>query len=379
MNRNIKLIVTVAIVLVALGAVFLKYANYVSNPWTRNGQVRANVLEVAPRVSGPIVNLPIRDNQFVEAGELLFEIDPRTFEAALSQAQARFDKTVEDLASLDKQIEAARASVQQYESSIQQAESQLSSAKAQQTEAQRQFDRASVLVSDGRIPESQFDELQRDLDVAQANTARAQGGVVQAKAALAQAQASLEGSIASRGVTGEENSSLREAKAALEAARLNLEFTKVHASVDGYVANLTLRLGSQAVANQPILALIDAQSFWVDAYFRENYVGDISPGNRAAITLMSNPDIVIPGVVDSIGRGIAKSDGSVGVNLLPNVSPTFEWIRLAQRIPVRVEIDQLPEGIELLVGTTASVLVMTGTDPTETDEALPPPAPTILQ
>ena len=379
MKFDIRVLVTGLIVLIAIGAVVFKYANYVTNPWTRNGQVRANVLEVASRVSGPIVNLPIRDNQFVQKGDLLFQIDPRTFDVALAQAQARFDETVQQLASLDKQIEAARASVQQYESSIEQASSALISAEAQQTEAQQQYDRALLLVDDGRIPEAQFDEFQRDLNVAMANVAQAQSRIAQANAALAQAQASLESAIASRGAPGDENATLREAKAALEAARLNLEFTEVRASVDGFVANLTLRLGSQAVANQPILALIDSNSFWVDAYFRENYVAEIKPGNRAAITLMSYPDVVIPGIVDSVGRGIAQGEGSTGVNLLPNVSPTFEWIRLAQRIPVRVDIGDLPVGVELLVGTNASILVMTGTDATDESQQLPPPAPSLLQ
>ncbi|PRY20235.1 multidrug resistance efflux pump [Aliiruegeria haliotis] len=379
MKVNIKILVSAAILAVAAAFVLLKYSNYVTNPWTRNGQVRANVLEVAPRVSGPIINLPIRDNQYVEAGDLLFEIDPRTFKSALEQAQAKFDETVEKLASLDKQIDAARASVKQYETLITQAESQLLSAEAQETEAEQQYDRALVLVERGRLPEAQFDGYQRDLNVALANVDQARSAVLQAKAAYAQAQASLGSAIASRGARGEENSQFREANAALETARLNLEFTQVRAAVSGHITNLTLRLGSQAVANQPILALIDDNSFWVDAYFRESYVSEIKPGNRAAITLMSHPDIVIPGVVDSVGRGIAKGEGSTGVNLLPNVSPTFEWIRLAQRIPVRIELGEVPEDIDLLVGTTASVLVMSKTDTSDEETDLPPPAPSILR
>ena len=379
MKPDMKLLVTAVIVAIAIGAVFLKYINFVTNPWTRDGQVRANIIEVAPRVSGPIVDLPIRDNQYVEKGDLLFEIDPRTYEAEYAQAQAAFDETVEELASLDKQIEAARAGVQQYASSIARADSELSSAIAQQTEAQRQFERALVLADEGRVSQSQFDEFERDLEVAQANVSSARSVIVQSNAALAQAQASLESAIASRGASGEENSRLRGARAALETARLNLEFTKVRASVDGHVANLTLRIGSQAVANQPMLALIDADSFWIDAYFRETFIGDIKPDNRVAITLMSYPDVVIPGTVDTVGRGIAKGEGSTGVNLLPNVSPTFEWIRLAQRVPVRIEVGELPPGVDLIVGTTASVLVMTGTSAEDSSASLLQPTPSALQ
>ena len=133
------------------------------------------------------------------------------------------------------------------------------------------------------------------------------------------------------------------------------------ASVDGYVTNLNLRLGSQAVANQPALALVDTASFWVHGYFRETMIADVNPGDRAIVTLMTYPDKPLEGRVDSLGWGIAQEDGSTGSDLLPNISPTFEWIRLAQRVPVRIHLDRVPEEVKLRVGTTASVLVMTGT------------------
>ena len=96
-------------------------------------------------------------------------------------------------------------------------------------------------------------------------------------------------------------------------------------------------------------------------FFRENTIGDVRKGNKAIVTLMTYPDRPLEGHVDSLGWGIAQSDGSTGHQLLPNVSPTFEWIRLAQRVPVRIAIDSVPDGVDLRVGTTASVLVKTGT------------------
>jgi multidrug resistance efflux pump len=149
------------------------------------------------------------------------------------------------------------------------------------------------------------------------------------------------------------------AKGKLTQAQLDLEFTQVTAPVNGYVTNLNLRLGSQAVANQPVLALIDVNSFWVHGYFRENHIEGIGRGDRAVVTLMSYPDRPLEGRVDSLGWGIAQQDGSTGENLLPSISPTFQWIRLAQRVPVRVHLIDLPENIELRVGTTASVMIMT--------------------
>jgi multidrug resistance efflux pump len=147
------------------------------------------------------------------------------------------------------------------------------------------------------------------------------------------------------------------AQAVRDSAQLDLEFTEVRASVDGYVSNLELRLGSQAVASRAVLALIDRNSFWVHGFFKESELAGMSEGDRAKVTLMTYPDQPLDGVVDSIDWGIAQQDGSPGHNLLPSVSPTFQWIRLAQRVPVRVHLLQVPKGINLRAGTTASVLV----------------------
>lgn len=271
---NKKYIATCSILALAVLLGAIKYWNYLANPWTRNGMVRANVIQVTPRVSGPIVELNIVDNQRVKNGDLLFRIDPRTFQADFDEAQAELVRTQED------------------------------------------YERGVNLVDKGDISERDFDKATAAYDIAKSN---------------------------------------------LETARLNLEFTEVRASAPGFIANLTLRIGSQAVENQAVMALIDSDSFWVHGYFRETQVGDIDPGDRALVTLMSYPNTPLTGTVDSLGWGIAQTDGSTGVDLLPSVEPTFEWIRLAQRVPVRVHLDPLPESVQLRVGTTASVLVQTDT------------------
>jgi multidrug resistance efflux pump len=185
-------------------------------------------------------------------------------------------------------------------------------------------------------------------------------GVTKAQATLSQAEAAMAEAQANLGAPGDANASIREARAAVRQAELNLEFTQVWAPVDGYITNLNLRTGSQAVANQPILALVDVNSYWIHGFFRETTIGKIQKGDKAIVTLMSYPDTPIEGYVDSLGWGIAQQDGSTGFELLPNISPTFEWIRLAQRVPVRIHLTKIPEGVELRVGTTASVLVRTG-------------------
>ena len=307
MNSTVlKTLISGLIVLVAIGIVLYKYWYYLTNPWTRDGQVHAQVIQINPRVSGPIVNLPIKDNQLVKAGELLFAIDPRTFQAAVDQAQA----------------------------DLQQAQVKAKDAKEEADRARniRKRDR-------GAMSQQQLERKENDQSAADA-------AVLGANAQLQQAQ-------------------------------LNLEFTDVKAPVDGYVTNLNLRLGSQAVANQPALALIDINSYWIHGYFREDRIEGVKAGDRAVVTLMSYPDRPLEGQVDSLGWGIAQDDGSTGYNLLPNINATFEWIRLAQRVPVRVHLLDPPKDIPLRVGTTASVMVMTGDN---SNTAKPVPAlPKALQ
>ena len=288
-NNTTKLLMTAAVVLIAAAILVTKYWYYLTNPWTRDGQVHAQVIQIAPRISGPIVNLPIVDNQMVRAGDLLFEIDQRTFKAAVDAADADLQQA--QVEAKDKKEEADRAI------------------------KIRKRDR-------GAMAQQQLERKVNDQSSAEA--------------------------------------AVRAASAQLEQAQLNLEFAQVKAPVDGYVTNLNLRLGSQAVANQPALALIDINSYWIHGYFREDRIDGVNAGDRAIVTLMSYPDRPLEGRVDSIGWGIAQDDGSTGYNLLPNISATFEWIRLAQRVPVRVHLVDPPKDIPLRVGTTASVMVMTG-------------------
>jgi multidrug resistance efflux pump len=290
MKGKTKYLLTGIVVLLAVGLVYYKYWDYTKNPWTRDGQVRAQVVQIAPRISGPIIELPIKDNQFVKAGQVLFKIDPRTFKSNLDRANANLAQAKANLA-------------------------------------------------------PDVDSLARNMKI----NKRTPGAIPQ-KIIVNQTNLVL---AAKAEILGNE--------ADVENARLDLEFTTVKAPVDGYVTNLNLRKGSQAVANDPMLALVDVNSYWVDGFFRENYIEDIQIGDQAVITLMSSPDKPIKGRVESVGWGIAQDDGSTSEDLLPSISPTFEWIRLAQRVPVSIKIIELPKGVKLRVGTTASVMVRTGT------------------
>jgi multidrug resistance efflux pump len=361
MGGKLKYMTTGLIVLIAVAVVAWKYWDYVTNPWTRNGQVRAQVIQITPRVSGPLVKLPVVDNQFVKAGDQLFEIDRRTFEAALEQARAQLDKTRDDIKALEKQVEAAQAEVEAAEATIKQSEAAIKGYTGRVEETLKEYKRQQTLDQQGATSK-------RAVETARANwvayinqKANAEAQLMQTQASLSEANANLAKARADLGAPGDQNAQVRLAKADVREAELNLEFTQKKAPVDGYVTNLNLRQGSQAVENQPIMALVDVNSYWVTGYFRENYIEDIRQGDRAVVTLMTYPNNPLEGHVDSLGWGIAQDDGSTGFDLLPTISPTFEWIRLAQRVPVRVHLTEVPEDVKLRVGTTASVLVMTGT------------------
>ena len=361
MKGKMKYLLTAAVVAVAAIVVLLKYWDYVVNPWTRDGQVRAQVVQITPRVSAPIVNLPIKDNQFVKAGDLLFEIDPRTFEATLEQRRAQLDNTRDEIEALEKQVEAAEADIEAAKANIIRAQAAIKGYAGRVEQASAEYERQQILDKERATSKKRVEAARGDYIAVVNEKANADAQLLQMQAQLNQAEANLAEARAKLGAPGDRNAKLRLAQAEVREAELNLEFTQVRAPVDGYVTNLNLRLGSQAVANQPALALVDVSSFWIHGFFRENYIEDIREGDRAIVTLMTYPDTPLEGHVDSLGWGIAQQDGSTGPDLLPNISPTFEWIRLAQRVPVRIHLGQVPEGVDLRVGTTASVLVMTGT------------------
>lgn len=287
MKKTVVIILNLIVLVAAAWFGYQKYQDYFNNPWTRDGQVRANIIKVAPRVSGPIVNVAINDNQRVQKGDLLFEIDPETYQVALAQAEVALEQSI--ISSKGKKIE---------------------------------YDRLLDIRKKDKGAVSHKDLIRRE---------------------IAYQESLLK---------------IKSSEEKLKSAKLNLRYTRVVASVDGLVSNLDIRTGTQAVANQPLLALIDENSFWVFGFFRENQLPQIKPGSEARVTLMSHPDTPLEATVDSIGWGIAPKDGTVGYNLLPNVNPVFQWIRLAQRIPVRITLKELPEHVELRFGLSASIMVM---------------------
>ena len=287
MKKLLKLLVTLGILAVAGYFGYNRYEAYIENPWTRDGQVRTQVIQVTPRVNGMVTKIHIVDNQKVKTGDLLFEIDPSQYQVKVDQAKARLQRT----------LEAAKGTKIEYE------------------RVTKIYNRDKGAVS------------QKDLVRNQTNYYKS----------LADIDSSRE---------------------SLNTAKLNLSYTKVYAEVDGYVSNINFQIGSQASANKPILALVDENAYWVFGFFREDAIPEVEVGDTAKVTLLAYPDTALTGKVESIAWGIAHSDGNPGNNLLPSVKPVFQWIRLAQRIPVRIKLDKLPENVKLRFGLTASVMIL---------------------
>ena len=276
-----RVALTLALVGAALGVGHLTWDHYREAPWTRDGRVRADVIQIAPDVSGLVESIAVRDNQAVRKGEVLFTIDRVRHQIALAQAEA----TVQGLR---VQIEQARRE-----------------------------NRRNVTLGE-LVPAE----------------AREQGvtKVDQLKAGLAQAAA------------------------ALDSARLNLDRTEVRAPVDGWVTNLDLRPGAYATAGRPAFALVDRESLHVQGYFEETKLGRIAVGAPVRVRLIGETQW-LEGHVDSIAAGIEDRERGGSSNLLANVNPTFNWVRLAQRIPVRVQLDGVPPE-KLIAGRTATVEVI---------------------
>jgi RND family efflux transporter MFP subunit len=276
------LLITLAMLAVAISLGWEMWRVYMEAPWTRDGTVRAYVVTMAPQVAGQIVELPVADNQFVHKGDLLMVIDPTDFKIAVSLAEAALQQA---------QVNAQNA----------------------EREAKRRLALSNLAVT---LEQQQTFET---------------------SAVAAQAQ-------------------VQQAQANLDQARVNLQRTEIRSPVNGYVTNLLAQLGDYANVGQNEISLVDADSFWVDGYFEETNLEPIQVGDPASVKLMGYHRIV-RGHVGSIARGINVANAQPNGQGLATVNPIFTWVRLAQRIPVRIHIDQVPEGVVLAAGMTATVQI----------------------
>lgn len=275
--------VTALMVVAALAVGRYLWVYYMDAPWTRDGRVRADVVTIAPDVSGFATEILVKDNQHVERGDVVMRIDRARFALALQQTEA---------------VVAGR------KASLEQAEL----------------------------------DLKRYRDLSAAAVTQQKQEQVQATQLLA--KASLDQAIADQAV-----------------AQLNLDRSEVHAPVSGRISNMDLRPGTYVTAGKGVMALVDTASLHIDGYFEETKLSRIHIGDPVEIHLMGD-SAKLTGHVESIAAGIEDRDRGEGSNLLANVTPTFSWVRLAQRVPVRIALDNVPAGATLIAGRTATVEIL---------------------
>jgi multidrug resistance efflux pump len=310
---------------------------YMGAPWTRDATVRAYVVAMAPEVAGRIVELNVTDNKYVRKGDLLLVIDPTNYRIAVSQSEAAVQQAQANVQNIDAQVNVQQAQINA-------SEAQLRLGRAALVFAQQQAERYQTLAKDGwgtvqnaQQFTSQLHQQEATVQSAQENLNQTLRQVETLKAQRLSAEAGL-----------------AQAKAQLNQAQVNLERTRILAPVDGYVTNLLAQLGDYVNVGVNTISLVDADSFWVDGYFEETNLGPIRVGDPAQIKLMGR-DQIVRGHVDSIARAINVANAQPNSQGVATVNPIFTWVRLAQRIPVRIHIDEVPPNVVLSAGMTATV------------------------
>lgn len=357
-SRTLRIGITLAIVVAALLAVLTLWNRSAARPWTRHAVVHADVAVVSPRVSGPVVEVNFKPHQEVKRGDLLYRIDPVPFEGDVALAEAQLEQTLADMEELDSQIEAAEAAVKTAEAMIVMAQASVLQAEAAFEAARQRLARLEE-VPDHAVSELVVDEARGLYGISIAAVQAAESAVAQARAAAVQARADVAAKRADRGVLGDENPRVRTAKEHLHHAELYLSYTNVLAPVDGRVSEAWLDLGSLASPQRPAAAIVNTGTFRIRALFKETQLASIKAGDRATVTLMGWDGPPLEGVVIGVSPGIERLDetGDRQSAGLPRIQPTFDWVRLAQRIPVEIDLIDPPVDAPLIVGATASVSI----------------------
>jgi multidrug efflux system membrane fusion protein len=301
---------------------------YFDYPQTDDAYVRADTVGIAPHISGPIIDLPIRDNQHVKEGDPLFIVDPRPYRAELDSAVATVDLTNLQIGALDNSISAAKEKQAQLE--------------ADRAYDQQYLDRITPLLSENFVTAN-------DVSSARSKLAAARAAVESAKSEVARATNEL-------GKYGDINARRKAAEAAAYKARLNVEHCYVKAPFDGYVTNLNIAIGQYANEGKQVVSLVDDRNWYVLANFRETFLARIKPGMYAEVFLLGYPNVRFRGRVEGVGWALFQDNGA-SVEGLPRVEPTLNWVRLVQRFPVRVTLENRDERYPFRMGETAVVTI----------------------
>lgn len=337
-RRTIGLLLSLAAYAAAIFLSLEVYRNIRVNPRTEDAQVRANVIGVSPQVGGSIIAIHVKDNQQVHKGELLFDLDSRPYEAQAEQAKA--------------QLALTELEIQAYKDQIAAAEAELKQSQAKAAYAVDYAKRVQALVG--------------NLYVTVDKNQLAQTEAVTATDKVSQDQAALEKARNLLGERGDINVRRAAAEATLRDAELKLSYCKVYAPCDGYVVNLQITPGAYAAVGEQVFSIVDQRIWYVLANFRETDLRNIRPGMEAEVYLLADSNRKIKGLVQGLPKAITPQfaptqNTSGGQGILQNVSPTLDFILLAQRFPVRIVIDA-PEEHSFRMGGTAAVVIRTTSD-----------------
>lgn len=302
-----------------------------SKPATDDAYVSADTIDVVPEVSGRIVELAVVDNQQVKQGDLLFRIDPRPYEASLAKAEA-------SLAALDKQIMLTQRSVDAQKFAASSVEATVSKARAAAKQASDTLKRTEPLLAQGFVS---AEDVDRARTAQRASEADLNAVLLQAQQA-ASAVSGVDALVAQRVAV----------QADIALTKLHLEMATVRAPFDGRVVSLKTSIGQFASAMKPIFTLIDTRHWYVIANFRETELKNIHAGTPATLRLMSDSGKTFSGKVDSIGFGVLPDDGGIVLGGLPRVSRSINWVRVAQRFPVKIMVDK-PDAELFRIGASA--------------------------
>ena len=338
-RRVMPVLITVLVVAVAALLGRAMWNAYMGAPWTRDGTVQAYVVTMAPEVAGHITEMPVIDNEYVHKGDLLMVIDPTNYTIAVSQAEAAVQQAEASVQNIDAQIAVQQAQISANQAQVDRAQAALVFAKQQAGRYATLAQDGWGTVQDAQQYWSQLHQQDAAVQTAQQNLALANRQI----ASLMAQRLSAEATVA-------------QAKAQFRQAQVNLGRTRIVSPVDGYVTNLLAQLGDYVNIGVNTISLVDANSFWIDGYFEETNIAPIHVGDPAEIKLMGYGPIV-RGHVDSIARGINVANAQPNGQGIAEVNPIFTWVRLAQRIPVRIHIDEVPKGIVLVAGMTATVQI----------------------
>ena len=383
--------VLIVIGALALGLVVVLETNY--HPRTDDCEILANFIGIAPQVEGPLVHLPVHDNQFVKKGDLLFEIDPRPYRYALERAiseQATLEGQISDerrriaalvsavsvaeqnIHSMEADVSRSVAAVDQARADVANADEAVGRARAEWMYANNNLHRIEPLLLKQFVTVDQVDRA-RTTEVAQAQELK------QTESQLRQAQAALDATIAqeqrSRATLNQSRAEHQQAQhavttleplvnqrgarvSAIETARYNLNNCRVYSPFDARVTNLLISEGAYAHVGQQMFTLIDARTWWAVGNFREGQLRHIAPGMRADVYVLAKPNIRFSGVVDSIGFGVTPDPDKIGrfTEGLPDLQRTLNWVHLASRFPVRVRVENPPADLFRVSGSAVVVI-----------------------